>query len=320
MKVFVIFLLMLLCSSPTFLINKYNASFKSNLPLEEDLYLNKSYINKKNIKIAIIDSEINFSHPFLKERLKGRFKTIFTKRASTLSNSHGTMVAGVITKYVPESTIISIVIPPDTRIPDLVEAIDIAKSENVDIINISLTTYKNDPYLKKAIQSAIEQGVLIICSTGNDSIEVNSYPASYPGVISVANITQSHILSDYSNINENTTIATLGEDISTIGIGEHGQFIYTKFSGTSASTPIVTAFVALFKMIEDSKISSSEMISLLRESSDTIFDSRRKINFYVLNPKKAIYRWRTMKIEKEIFDYPYMYYNFNLYRHYYFGS
>lgn len=67
---------------------------------------------------------------------------------------------------------------------ELVEAINYAKDNGADIINLSLAGPSTDYLLEQAINSAYEAGVLIVAASGNGGGSVY-YPAKYPNVLAV---------------------------------------------------------------------------------------------------------------------------------------
>lgn len=172
----------------------------NSLPLEEgveEIYYGP-YLSL--LKIAVIDTEINYNHPLFMNRIKER-QTIFTEEIPQESNnSHGTMVAGVIAKYLTNVNLVSIVIPKETNAQTLAKAINTAVDLKVDIINISLSTYKDDMALQSAVERAINKGVIIVCSAGNDGTRRYTYPGSYKGVITVSGVSKNGAILPYSNL------------------------------------------------------------------------------------------------------------------------
>ena len=71
-------------------------------------------------------------------------------------------------------------------INDIVDSLKWLEQQNVDIICLSLTTLTNDDLLRQTIQQLIEKGVVIVAACLNYS-DATTFPASYPGVVSVSN-------------------------------------------------------------------------------------------------------------------------------------
>jgi len=111
-----------------------------------------------------------------------------------------------------------------------------------------------DQALLNAITAAAQQDILFIAAAGNDSSNNDAWPSypdgystalitGYEAVISVASITNTGILSDFSNFGAHSVdIAAPGSDIwSTLPNGSYGSN-----DGTSMATPHVTAAIALY--------------------------------------------------------------------------
>ncbi|WP_353570761.1 S8 family peptidase [Candidatus Albibeggiatoa sp. nov. BB20] len=131
------------------------------------------------------------------------------------------------------------------------------------IINLSLGGPSISSRFQAVIQQARNAGVFIVAAAGNDNSRTPYYPASLPGVISVAAVDMSRKKASYSNYNEFVDIAAPGGDntpdingdgvpdgiISTIGDDSTGQikFEYYSLVGTSMATPHVAGVISLMK-------------------------------------------------------------------------
>lgn len=81
---------------------------------------------------------------------------------------------------------------------ELVEAIDYARKNGADIINLSLAGSAPDTLLEDAINEAYDAGLVIIASSGNSGGSVQ-YPAKYPNVIAVGAVNANNSRSYYSS-------------------------------------------------------------------------------------------------------------------------
>lgn len=70
----------------------------------------------------------------------------------------------------------------------------------VDIINCSWGARRGSKMLQEAIDYAVNKGVIVICSAGNDYHSYVSYPASYDSTIAVSAVDSGKELAYFSNI------------------------------------------------------------------------------------------------------------------------
>jgi len=132
---------------------------------------------------------------------------------------------------------------------DLICGLYFAIDNNADIINISGGYYDRQPFsiLESAIIEAYANGIFIVTSAGNDSINIDErqqYPAyfakDYLNVISVGSIDPQRNYSQFSNYsNTAVTISAYGEDISSFVENDERQA-----TGTSMATFIASKELA----------------------------------------------------------------------------
>lgn len=133
----------------------------------------------------------------------------------------------------------------------IVPVIEYAVDKGADIINLSFgDTDAVNPPLENAIRYALDRGVIVVAAAGNygDKHNLPMYPASYDGVISVASVAKSdssYIHADSSEHNDMVDIAAPGSSVYGIRITSSPK--YNLWSGTSFSTPVVSAVAALMK-------------------------------------------------------------------------
>jgi subtilisin family serine protease len=228
--------------------------------------------NVKRVKIGVIDTPYDKSQPNL-----SHIVTVNENKQITIENlEHGTMVLGLLasipTKMLEYSGLINnsevYHFPVYTMTAnELANCINLAVEKKIDVLNISLGTYEDTLLLKEAIHNALNTGMVIVASAGNDSTETElNYPASYDGVISVGSIDQNYNLLDSTNYNNKIDVFAPGWNIRTLSDKNHG-YITNNFSGTSASTVLVTALIVLMKA-DNHNLNSTEIEYILKRSSN----------------------------------------------------
>lgn len=139
-------------------------------------------------------------------------------------------------------------------------------AQAADIINMSIGNISFNQALADAIITANNAGTIIIASAGNDNSSTLSYPASYPGVISVGAVGLGNDKASYSNFGSEIDLVAPGGDNSvdadsdgkldrtipstfvdtTTGSRQSG---YAELQGTSMAAPHVAGVVALMKSV-----------------------------------------------------------------------
>ena len=117
----------------------------------------------------------------------------------------------------------------------------------IDIINNSWGGNAFTEAGWEVIQYANGLGSIIVASAGNNGGYYPHYPSDYPGVISVAAVTESDYKASYSNFGPGVDISAPGGSnpglLSTYPIND--DYIYS--SGTSMSGPVAASALALLK-------------------------------------------------------------------------
>ncbi len=220
-----------------------------------------------NILVAVIDSGFQLDHPDI-DLLPGWDATHQTSGArlynyaSLPATYHGTGVSGVIGANVnngigivgiaPDVSILPISVHMDVsayrKMHDaVVDAIEYAVEHNADVINNSWSASGYSPYIKEAIQDALDEGrdgkgAVVVFASGNEGSQESSYPhADVPDIISVGNTTSSGYRKSTSNYGPDLDIVAPGTNILTLT----AESTYMEISGTSFSCPQVSAVAAL---------------------------------------------------------------------------
>lgn len=134
----------------------------------------------------------------------------------------------------------------------IAKGIRYAVDQGVDVINLSLGRTTPTREERQAVAYAISRNVVVVAAAGNEGASEKarrsghapySYPASFPGVISVAAVNASGRHAGFSNRNSAVVVSAPGVRI--IGAGPGDQ--YWVGDGTSPATAFVSGVAALIR-------------------------------------------------------------------------
>jgi type VII secretion-associated serine protease mycosin len=231
------------------------------------------------VTVAVIDSGVN---PDVSD-LAGSVITgpdytgVTTSPASKNWGVHGTWMASLIAGHgheggfsgvigvAPEARILSIRVIPDRGDPhyhryerepetviqqSLADGIRYAVTHGAQVISMSIGYSAPSATVRAELQQAYDHGVVVLASAGNsggpsdrDGEAPESFPANYPGVISVGAVNQSGAVAGFSSDNLSVQVAAPG--VSVPAQGRDGQYWFV--SGTSPACALVAGVAALIK-------------------------------------------------------------------------
>lgn len=236
--------------------------------IQAPMYWEKGH-KGKGVKIAIIDTGCDYTHPDLKDRIIGGRNFTNDDEGSpeifTDYNGHGTHVAGTIAATKNDTGVVGVAPEADLLILKVLgksgrgknqwvtNAILYAIEQKVHIISMSLGSKIPDKFLLEAIKKAVEKNILVVCAAGNEgdgnpSTDEFRYPGGYNEVISVGAINFSGTSPIFSNTNREVDLVTPGVDITScfpLSLVPNKKIPYKKLSGTSMATPHVAGALAL---------------------------------------------------------------------------
>ncbi len=223
----------------------------------------------EEIVVAVVDSGINSTHPHFKNRLVSGYDCYEGDSVPQDASGHGSHVASSVVSVAKDNKNIKImpvrVFGESNTTPSSITAsgIGYATKMNVDIINLSLGGYEASSYTNAAVRDALEAGILVVASAGNDSLNTTvrpHYPSSLSGVISVSAVDSSNNLADFSNYGK-VDFAAPGVMIAGADYKSDGM-VY--MSGTSMAAPHVSGVYALAKSVH-TEVSNDAITKILKE-------------------------------------------------------
>lgn len=274
----------------------------------------------KGVRVAVIDTGVDPSHPQLKAAVDVKAGKNFlppkddkgekiadrgNAYGTTDTVGHGTRVAGIIAARKSEKTTGFVGLAPDAEIipikqndaeghgtsTDLAEAINYAVDKaDADVINISQDTEKAlsaNSALALAVQHALQKNVVVVASAGNDGVGGNqkeTYPASYKGVLAVAASDRNNERAPFSQSGAFVGVAAPGVDmISTVPKGGH-----CSDNGTSFSAPYVAGVAALLKQ-HHKDWTAQQIVAQIEETAErSIPGHDNRVGWGVVDPVTAV--------------------------------
>ncbi len=233
------------------------------------------------VTVAVIDSGVNPYVTDLRGSVTTGpdYTGVTTSPASVDWGVHGTWMASLIAGHghdggtsgvigmAPQARILSIRVIPDHGDPhysryereretaiqqSLADGISYAVAHGAQVISMSIGYSAPSATVRAALQQAYDHGVVVIASAGNSGGPAGpgrageapeSFPANYPGVISVGAVSPNGAVAGFSS--ENLSVQVAAPGVSVPAQGRDGQYWWV--SGTSPACALVAGVAALIK-------------------------------------------------------------------------
>jgi len=204
------------------------------------------------INIGVIDTGITSSHPDVSDNVKGGVSEVWYTSSWNDDNGHGSHVAGTIGAVDNTEGVVGgahganiyAIKVLDRKgsgyLSDVINGIDWAIINGMDVINLSLGTDQDVQSLYDAVARAYDAGIVVVAAAGNSGGDV-SYPAAYTEAIAVAAVDQSGTAPYWSSQGPEVDLAAPGVSIYSTYKGAR----YATLSGTSMAAPHVASSAAL---------------------------------------------------------------------------
>ena len=233
----------------------------------------------EGVLVAVIDSGVDGNVSDLTGVVsQGQDLTGLTTKPSSLRwGEHGTWMASIIAGHghgdgdgiigvAPEAKIYSIRVIPDNNDPgyqkyeaenettiqkSLAMGIIDAVDKGARVISMSIGYSSPSPWVRKAVQYAFSRGAVLVASSGNSGQDDEShdhgyapvsFPADYPGVLSVAALDGNRAANFSSN---NLSVQVAAPGVRVPAQGRDGQ--YWTVDGTSPACALVAGVAALIE-------------------------------------------------------------------------
>jgi subtilisin family serine protease len=236
---------------------------------------------KREIKVAVLDTGVDYTHPDLKNRvLKNKGYNFVDNNSEIMDdNGHGTHVSGIIAASANDGIGISgitgtldvKIIPVkvldsngDGDVDNIVKGIKYAADNGADVINLSFGTNSKSKSIAEAINYAKIKGVFVVAAAGNDNEDSDNFSPAGDGAFTVAAMNYNYKKAYFSDYGSCIKVSAPGVQIlSTVPGG------YEAWDGTSMAAPVVTGIAAIIKA-EDPNLSPSQIEDVLDSTAKDI--------------------------------------------------
>jgi subtilisin family serine protease len=210
------------------------------------------YTSGEGVKVAVIDTGIDFTHPDLAPNYKGGYNAVTPSDQPLDDQGHGTHVAGTIAAFKDLKGVAGVAPKADlyaVKVLDkngsgqyswIVAGIEWAILNKMDVINMSLGGGSGTEAMKQVMIKARQAGVTVVCAAGNDSGPVN-YPAKYPEAIAVSASDAADKIASFSS--RGSEVAVIAPGVNIYSARKGGG--HTTMSGTSMACPHTAGLAAL---------------------------------------------------------------------------
>lgn len=246
-----------------------------------------SLINpKKEVKVAVLDTGVDYTHPDLTNRvdIEDGYNFVNNNYDIMDDNGHGTHISGIISAQANNGVgLVGITGNLDVKILpvkvldesgygetiNIVKGILYAVENGADIINLSLGVQEKSELIAKAIDYAKSKGVFVVAAAGNDNENSDNFSPAGDGAFTVSAMNYDYRKAYFSDYGNSIKVAAPGVQIlSTVPGG------YEAWDGTSMAAPIVSGIAAMLKA-ENPDLSPSQMEEILQDTAtDIMYEGR----------------------------------------------
>jgi len=227
-------------------------------------------IDGRGIKIAVIDTGIDFNHPDLfgwgpNGKVIGGYNFIQEGESPLDTNGHGTQVAGVIAAdgqlvgVAPKAKILAYKVSENGEAVSsdlIIKAIDKAIEDGADIINISLGVNKTNASIEHAVNRALAKEIFVVTAAGNDGPmpQTIGSPGKNYGSVTVG--------ATYNNLTSSL--------VATLEVNEKPYTVIPMVGSSKLNEPIVgkIIFGGYGKEKDLKRINATDSILLVERGSD----------------------------------------------------
>jgi len=238
----------------------------------------------REVRVAILDTGLSPYQPYLWKHVVaaanfveiGQSPYDIPRRHDTSGNNiadegagHGTMVAGVVAQMAPHAGLVPVRVADSDGVTTswrIIEGLVFAVNSNAKVINVSLGAVDRITALSDMLDWVEAAGSIVVAAAGNNGTETDFFPASYSEAISVCAIDHLDRKASFSNWEGHVDMSAPGTGIKSY----YWNGSMAVWSGTSFSSPMVAAGIAIGLEYATRPYSTQEIQSLLDASGTDI--------------------------------------------------
>ncbi len=219
------------------------------------------YSQGKGIRVAVVDTGIDFNHPDLKPNYVGGASFVPGTATPMDDHGHGTHCAGTIAAAINGSNVVGVAPLASlyaVKVLDqngsgqfswIIAGIDWCIQHRIHVISMSLGAPSAPAAMKTMCDTAWSKGLLLVAAAGNAQMQTPvppaasnvGFPAKYQNVIAVSAIDSSNAIASFSSRGPEVDVCAPGVSVLSDKLGSGT----TVMSGTSMACPHVAGVAAV---------------------------------------------------------------------------
>jgi type VII secretion-associated serine protease mycosin len=258
------------------------------------------------VLVAVVDSGVDATHPQLAGAVVPGLDLLDTGGDGRVDCvGHGTAVASIVAGRTRPGTAFRGVAPGAGIIPvrvserldeetggraaplaEVAAGVRRASERGARVINLSLTTDRDDPALRDAVRYARARDVLLVAAAGNRHETGNQppFPAAYEGVVGVGAVQTDGARVGTSQTGPHVDLVAPGADVTAAARGGG----YARYTGTSFAAAFVAGTAALVRQFYPT-MTADQVAHRLLATADAIDPAAASgLGAGVVNPYRAV--------------------------------